>query len=257
MDQSPLFYLCGVEITYRHMRLLIVIVVLLLCTWIGGPLTLFLAWLLQWWASAERWSACDRWASVGGFAWLFGLLAALLFLGMVFPVPLLTALLSVLWERFFSTWNLSLRLVLFRWSLALPTAPTLALLLEWFHPQTIWSSRRVLLETERASLQAATQKKEVDRARAEQAARKKAQAREARKTISLVQQSRPQASPNRSAQIYPPPAVTQAASSVQPMRPEQGTLWTGSGETPALPVPAEESPQCYDWNQGEGSLKDL
>src|SRR5260221_4396904 len=144
----------------------VVLIVLVLAI---GPLTLALAWLIRGWCVRSRLDAADRWDSIRTFAWLFGTLTALAILAFfIFPGPALH-----LWTHsplaHLGAPDL-LNNVLVRWTLSLPLACALALLVEKGDPRTIRRFLRIKTVAER---------EEAERRRAQQqAAQKQAEERE-------------------------------------------------------------------------------
>lgn len=262
MNQEPLFSRGKVEITWRDAaRHGVVLIGLLVLGWLLGPLSLLLAWLIQRWAAREIWQARDRWASVGGFAWFFGAIGALLLVAMYLPLPVLASWVTFFWERLPSGWDASLRVVMLRWGILLLLAPLFAVLLEFLHPRTVWFPRRLLTEAEHQHLQAeaarqqaeAMKKQAIARVRAEQAAKRKAQQAAAR--------------PQPDQDLHPPSSAAAHVQLALPIEPPPTDATSRASQThqdqkqpepPAVPEPKPEAPpkrSTYNWDHGEGTVR--
>lgn len=276
-QETDTFTIFNIEIERHAMIGFLQLIGLLVLAWLIGPIVLALAWLLQRWAAAEIWQARDRWASVGGFAWFFGIIAVFLFVGNVFPVPVLSLMLSSIWHYLPTGWNDVVRQTVIRWFIGLPLAPLLAVLLELIRPRTTWYASRVLLDSERAYLQAQEEKQQAaEQAKAARAAKRKEQranrqnsshprsqdhsiAQEGLVTSYLGQDEGTGQQQDHSVQKGHS-ASSETLSHEQQQTLGQETTTSSSVSGGSLSGPKQEpppAPKKHDWNQGEGSLKDL
>jgi hypothetical protein len=251
MDHGP-----RASLTWRSPRGGLILLGLLALAFLIGPVVLGMAWLIGHWAASESWKARDRWASVGGFALFFGLLAFILFLCLVFPVPWLSLSLSSLWHHFFLLGEYTLSNLLVRWIAGLLLAPALTIVLELVQPRTVWYPGRKLLASEQAQ-------------------------RDSQAESAKAQEVVPAGSGQSTTTIEP--SGTTSHSSKTPPRPERSRR-EGTTQHQRQPVPQERPGKpkpsatqklkereqkkptrqlkpppapTYDWNTGEGSLKDL
>jgi outer membrane biosynthesis protein TonB len=256
----------SIVIDWRALIGFALIIGLVALSWLLGPV-IIVAFLLQRWAAREIWSARDRWASLSGFAWSLGILTVLLCLCTLRTIPIASPALATLWSHIPTIWNVSLRQAVIRWSIALPCAPCLAILLEIISPRTIWTPHRTLLATELASLQRKEEQKgadlqaEKEQKHAAELAQHTSQALPPKPIPEPIPAPQPKKAP-RARKKKTTEASVQTPPSASPDLPQE-TLWIPveqatspqPEEAPTLPQP---SPQpTYDWNQGEGSLKDL
>lgn len=225
---------------------------LLALAFLIGPVVLVLAWLLQRWAAAESWHARDRWASIGGFALVFGIIALICLSSLVLPIPLLAVGLSSLWHHFPLLGESPLSTLIVRWMAALPLAPALTIGLEVVQPRTVWYPGRKLTareqaqrdshaEAAKAAMFAGPVQSTTDPPRTPPH-RSKTQEQEQRSRREGTTPHHSQPVPQERRRT-PPPAPApkpKARAQKKPMR---------QPEPPAAPT--------YDWNTGEGSLKDL
>ena len=284
MNQEPTFGIFGIEIERRAAIGIATLAGLLVLTWIVGPAAMLLAWLIQRWAAAESWSARSRWGSVAGFACIFGIIAVILFASIYISIPVLTPWITFIWEHLPARWDTTLRTTVIRWSTLLALAPFLAIAQEYVHPRTIWyPPYRSLLETERVQLEEESKKKQdAARVRAEQAAKKKAQS-----TTSTPSTPTPQSQAtarDRLVTTLTTPPVQDANSTQEklvkldqvqadlgqrtvPTTPDKQQTITPAPQQPSTPPLAPEqpttptaeppAPKKRNWDQGDGSLKDL
>lgn len=238
-----------------------------------GPVALLLAWGIQRWAASETWNARDRWASIGSFAWVGGLVALLLLIGSTFPIPILSSFLSSIWHHLPlpGTEQTALSAFAARWFLAVFLTPLLAIGLELMNPRTRWSPRRTLTDAERAQVEAAQAQAVQQMALRTQSSQSSQQVASSSSSSSReVDTSRSSAlggslrtgttTPTKKRrakrEVTPTPEQTQTELPVA-----QDTLWTIDSERTEEQhqQTQQEQPSApqYDWNTGDGSLKDL
>lgn len=214
--------------------------VLMILVILIGPLTLVLAWLIRAWCVRSRLDAADRWDSIRTFAWLFSVLTLLAILAFfLFPGPALS-----LWTHsplsHLGTPDLLNNFVV-RWTLSLPLACALALVVEKGDPRTIRRFRHVMTVAERQGL---------ERRRAQQMAEQK-QAEERARAARLAKMNAPTAKPKptgatRTASASPPQAKSTSRpasptaplpdATTQQMERDKPTLW-------------DELPDSHPWRQ--------
>jgi hypothetical protein len=205
-----------------------------------GPLTLALAWLIRAWCVRSRLDAADRWDSIRTFAWLFGALTAFAILAFfVFPGPALQA-----WTHspFFHLGapNL-LNNTLIRWTLSLPLACALALVVEAGDRRTIRRFRHVMTVAER---------QEAERRRAQQMAQQK-QAEERERAARLAKMNAPAAKAKTTGATLTasasPPQVKSTPRPASPTAPlPDATTHKLESDKPTL---WDELPDSHPWRQ--------
>lgn len=283
MNQKPTFGIFGIEIERSAVIGLATLAGLIVLAWIIGPVAMMLAWLIQRWAAAESWSARSRWGSIARFACVFGVIAVILFASIYISIPVLTPWIAFIWEHLPARWDTTLHMTVIRWSTLLGLAPFLAIAQEYVHPRTIWyPPHRSLLETERVQLEEESKKKQdAARIRAEQAAKKKAQS-----TTSTPSTPTPQSQAtarDRLVTTMTAPPVQGADTSQEkhveldqvqadpgqqtvPATPDKQQTTTPAPQHPSTPLAPEQratptveppAPKKRNWDQGDGSLKDL
>lgn len=232
------------------------------------------------------WHADKRWSTVWGSA-----LSSLLW---YVPAVFLHTPLAAFWSFLFATfahwlhlpvlallggtsiWQPTPMSMLLRWLLALPLSPLLACVLESIQPKTTWEVRRVVTPDEQLELAAATAAEE----------KKKIRATQKRGTTRLPTPRRPRSSTGQAMMpSAPQPPVIPAADSLW------GTIdWSKVPDThpvkvaamqeaehnrrlaeqtakqsqtppppasPAQPPAPAQADDKYDWNQGEGPVKEI
>ncbi len=275
MNQKPTFGIFGIEIERNAVIGLATLAGLIVLAWIIGPVAMGLTLLIQRWAAAESWPARNRWGSVAGFACFFGSIAVILFVGTYISIPVLTPWIAFIWEHLPARWDTTLRLTVIRWITLLALAPLLAIALEYFHPRTIWyPPDRSLLETEHTQLEEDSKKKQdAARIRAEQAAKKKAQSTTS--TPSTPTPQRQATAQDRLGTTLTAPPVQDTNISQEklvkldqipadpgqrtvPATPDKQQALSSAPQQPSTPrAPEPPAPKKRNWDQGEGSLKDL
>jgi len=286
MNQEPTFSIFGIEIERGAAIGLATLAGLFVLAWIIGPVAMVLAWLIQRWAASESWRARNRWGSIARFACVFGVIAVILFASIYVSIPVLSPWLASIGEHLPAKWDATIRLTIIRWGTLLGLALVLAIPLELLHPRTIWyPPHRILLETERIQLEETARKKqEAARIRTEQTARKKAQSTTSAPSTPTAQSPTTArdrlvttltAHPSQDADTSQEKlAKASSADQVQaapgqgtvPTNPEKQQTTTPAPQRPATPpvpeqrtppVPEPPAPKKHNWDQGDGSLKDL